>query len=278
MADREHHDAAPAPIRTDLPDDVLRPQRPHDDLPFEELARRYNFRLTSDRRRVFTRLILKECQNRPSPVRVLDVGCGRGIGRYGEYLPAIRASADEFWGVEPDETVRPPEAMFDNHQHAVIEEAQLPSGHFDVAYSYMVMEHVVRPDEFMATVFACLKPGGVYLMATPNKRHYFTRTASILHALRLDEAVIHWIRKGGAVAYHYPVAYRFNDQRSIRRCADRIGFSPPQFAYLESEGPLGYFPAALRPVFHLLAAKRRLIQVRESLLTLLCRMTKPAVP
>ena len=46
---------------------LVRPRRPHDDFSFDELSRRYNFRLTSDHRVVITRLILKECRTRPSP-------------------------------------------------------------------------------------------------------------------------------------------------------------------------------------------------------------------
>ena len=88
--------------------DLIAPQRPHDDLSFEELATRYNFRLTSDRRRVFARLVIKECQRCTAPVRVLDVGCGRGIGRQPEYQWAIRQHADEFWGLDPDTTVSAP--------------------------------------------------------------------------------------------------------------------------------------------------------------------------
>ncbi len=276
MTQPAHQDRARGLQAAATTDGDIRPCRPHDDLPFEELAHRYNFRLTSDRRRVFARLVIKECRARPAPVRVLDVGCGRGIGRQPQYQAAIRGSADDYWGIDPDESVGPPEGLFDHHQHALMETADLPENHFDVVYSYMVMEHVAEPDRFMAAVARCLKPGGVYLMITPNKRHYFTRTAAALHALRLDELVLRMIHRGTVDEYHYPVQYRFNDEPRIAACAERLGLMPPEFAYTESEGPIGYFPAPFRPIYHLLALKRRVIRNPRSLISLLCRITKPA--
>lgn len=254
---------------------IIEPRRPHDDLRFEELARAYNYQLTSDNKRVFARLVIKECQGRPSPVRVLDVGCGRGIGRRPEYQWAIRPHADEFSGLDPDSTRTPTDGLFDRHEHAMMETADLPTNYFDLSYSFMVMEHVADPGQFMQAMMNCLNPGGVYLFITPNKRHYFTRTAAALHALHLDEAVLRMIRRGNVEEYHYPIQYRFNDERCIDACARQIGFEKPEYAYVESEGPRGYFPGPLRLIYHVFSWKRKIIQHRGSLAGLICRMTKP---
>ena len=254
---------------------VAEPQQPHDDLRFEELARAYNYQLTSDNKRVFARLVIKECQGHPSSVRVLDVGCGRGIGRHPEYQWAIRPHADEFWGLDPDSTRTPTDGLFDRHEHAMMETADLPANYFDLSYSFMVMEHVADPEQFMQAMMNCLKPGGVYLFITPNKRHYFTRIATALHALHLDEAVLRMIKRGDVEEYHYPVQYRFNDERCIDDCARQIGFEKPEYAYVESEGPRGYFPGPLRLIYHVLSLKRKIIQHPGSLAGLICRMTKP---
>ncbi len=256
--------------------DVIKPERPHDDLAFEELARRYNFRLTSNPKHLFTRLVVKECRARPSPVRVLDIGCGRGVGRIRELPWVIRRFADELWGIDPDESVGPMANLFDHHEHAFMETAKLPEEYFDVAFSYMVMEHVSDPDAFMAAVMRCLKPGGAYLFATPNERHYFTRIASTLHKVHLDEFVLRLIKGHKKDEYHYPVEYRFNGERRIDACAQRQGFQSPEYAYVESEGPIGYQPGPLRPLFHVFTIKRQLFKSPKALITLLCRMTKPA--
>ena len=254
----------------------IAPKAPHDDLTFEDLASRYNFRKTSERSLVVTRLILKECQRLAPPVRALDIGCGRGIERNVDLQLAIRGSVDEFWGLEPDPDIEIRAGLFDRCERSLMEEAQLPSDYFDVAYSFLVMEHVADPDAFMTAVWRCLKPGGAYFFVTPNQRHYFTRIASALHALHLDEAVLRLVRRGSVIDdYHYPVQYRFNDERRIKACAASIGFLPPEFAYLEQVGPKGYFPGPLSVVFHLLAAKRRVIQNPRSLITMVGRIRKP---
>lgn len=257
---------------------TLAPTRPNDDLSFDELEKRYNFRLTSDRRGVIARLLHREFERirteRPGPVRVLDIGCGRGIGRNAGYTRAIGANIDEFWGIEPDQSAAPPEGVFDHTLHAPMESADLPESYFDVCYSVMVMEHVADPEAFLKAVARCLKPGGVYLFTTPNGGHYFTITASLLHRLHLDEAILRLLLGETKDDYHYPVQYKANSARRIRRLAARTGFSEARFAYVEAEGPTGYMRGPLRPLLHLLRCKRRIIHHRAALLTLIGRMRR----
>lgn len=255
---------------------LAEPIKPHDDLSFEELAESYNFKMTSDHQRVFTRLVIKECQKRTSPLRVLDVGCGRGIGRRPEYQWAIRSYVDEYWGLDPDESRFPQTGLFDKHQHALMETAQLPENYFDVAYSYMVMEHVADPIGFLEALVQTLKPGGVYIFLTPNKRHYFTRTASLLHSLKIDEIVLRLIKRNTVDDYHYPVQYLFNDEKRIDNAARNLEFDKPQFVYLEQHGPRGYMPGPLKIIYHLLRLKRKLLRNQKSLVGLTCRLTKSA--
>jgi SAM-dependent methyltransferase len=259
---------------------VLDPQAPHDDLSFEELSSRYNFALTSDRRRVLVRLLIKESQKRPRPVRALDIGCGTGIseqeGENVKYLRGVRDHVDELWGIEPDVNILPHHGLLDHFQHAVMETANLPADGFDVAYSYFVMEHVNEPEQFLRAVYRCLKPGGVYVFMTPNANHYFTRMARFLKAIRLDELVLRLVRGKVVDQYHYPVYYKCNGVAAIRRFAARVGFQSADFAFIERSGPVVYFPRPLRPIAHLLDMKRKVIHSPGSLLEMICRLTKPA--
>ncbi|MFI4897046.1 MAG: class I SAM-dependent methyltransferase [Phycisphaerales bacterium JB059] len=270
------------PARSMTPElaDLIRPRRPHDDLSFDELSERYNFNKTTDRRGVFARLVIKEIERvrarTGGPVRVLDVGCGRGIGRERGYTEAMGAHADEFWGIEPDDQVMPREGLFDHFQHAQMETAELPEGMFDIVYSFMVMEHVADPDAFLRAASRCLKPGGVYLFMTPNAGHYFTITASTLHALKVDELARHLLKRGGEESYHYPVQYKCNSARRLRAQGRRAGFSEVGVAYLEAEGPHGYMKGPLKLAYHVLRAKRRVIRQKSALLTLTGRMVKGA--
>jgi hypothetical protein len=84
------------------PEQTLRPVMAHDGLTFDELARTYNFRKTSDRRLVFARLLVDELMHRGKPTRVLDIGCGSGFSKGPEFTWAVRQHATEMWGIEPD--------------------------------------------------------------------------------------------------------------------------------------------------------------------------------
>jgi SAM-dependent methyltransferase len=257
------------------PADAIVPVHAADDLSFEALASSYNFRNTSDARLVFSRLIIKEALKRPG-ARVLDIGCGRGLGRQPQFVPAMRPYFGELWGVEPDKTVEPAPGLFDRVEHALLEDADLPDGGFDLAYSFMVMEHVTNPAAFMATVARILKPGGCYMFATPCGGHYFTRAAGLFSRLGIDEVILSLIMRKKKEEYHYPVAYRLNTPRQISRVCAQVGLPPAECAFIEPVGPVGYMPGPLRPVYHALALKRKLIHHRGALLTLIGRITKPA--
>ncbi len=259
-------------------DTLMAAQAPHDSMSFEDLASRYNFRLTSDRRRVFARLVIGEIERRKQrgeSVRALDIGCGQGIGRNLGYQRAIAKAADEFWGIEPDDSIQPEPGLYQNFQHALLETATIPEASIDVAYSFMVMEHVADPAAFFGAVRRALKPGGCYLFLTVNGRHYFTIFAKALHAMKLDEGVLKLLKRAEAEKYHYPVVYKCNTEPDLRRWAEQAGFAPPEFVYLESEGPGNYLPGPLKLLAVAGDAKRKTLKNPRHLLNLVCRLRRP---
>ncbi len=252
----------------------LEPKAPHDALGFEDLAKSYNFRNTSNIRHVFARMINDECDRRSGSVRVLDIGCGRGLGREVGYQWAMRPHIDEYWGIEPDPSIKPEAGLYEHFQHALMEDADLPEAGFDVAYSFMVMEHVADPRAYLQAVRRCLKPGGVHFFITPNARHFVTRCAIFLHKIGLDEIVLKLIKRGEEGEYHYPVKYLFNREQDIDRHARDNGFEPPGYVYLETEVPRGYLKGPFSLVIPFLEWKRRTFRNPRSLVTLICRMEK----
>lgn len=242
---------------------------------FEELAGRYNFLNLSSFARVLASLILGEIKKIPGPARVLDVGCGRGIGRQLQPQQEIQEAAGEFWGIEPDTSVQPADGLFDSFQHALMETAELPENSFDLAYSSMVMEHVADPDAFLGALHRCLKPGGIYIFLTPNAMSFVPRVTKLCHDFHIDEFILRLVHGSQKVEeYHYPVQFKFNTPRLIDDYAERKGFQTPEYAYIEGGGPRGYFPGPLRLVYHLLVAKRKLIKNPRRLATMICRLTK----
>jgi SAM-dependent methyltransferase len=267
----------PAQPRARKPEPQI-PPHPHDEFTFDQLEATYNFGRTSDDRLVLTNLVCRELDALPRPRRAVDIGCGRGIGTDNSFQRRIARHTDELWGIEPDPAIRPADGIFTHFQHALLETASLPENSFDVAYSFMVMEHVADPGAFLRALHRCLKPGGVYFFITPNGRHYFVKAASTLRRLRIDELVLRILRGRDMDDYHYPTVYACNTPKVIRDWATRTGFEPPRMAFLERYGPRPYMPGPLRPLFHALRWKRHVYRNPELLLSLVARLRKPGGP
>lgn len=255
---------------------ILEPIAPNDNLSFEELQASYNFRNISERRRVYSKLIVDELKDVSNPT-VLDIGCGSGMARDDSWQWAIKPHVGKYIGIEPDPSVVPADGLYDHVQNATMETADLEDESVDLAYSWMVMEHVENPIAFCEKMYRILKPGGSYYFATPNKKHYFTIMAQLFKQIRLDEVVLSMIHKQEKLDdYHYPVQYKFNSEADISSVAEATGFQTPEFAYVEVQGPIKYFPGPTKIVFHALAWKRTKIRRPQVLLTMLGRLTKPS--
>jgi 2-polyprenyl-3-methyl-5-hydroxy-6-metoxy-1,4-benzoquinol methylase len=108
---------------------------------------------------------------RRAAARVLDVGCA-----YGGFLVAFAEAGAKVTGIEKDERyVRL--AGLNLREHGLDGEvvhgdagARRPGfrGRFDLVIANDVLEHVQRPDEFLANVAAWLAPGGVAYFEIPN--------------------------------------------------------------------------------------------------------------
>lgn len=141
---------------------------------------------------------------------VLDLGCGRGM------LPQmdLKGKVAFIAGVDPDK------AVFDNPYLDEAKQLPLPSGDipyengcFDMIVSNNVLEHIEDPGKFLSEVERVLKPGGIFLGKTPNKRHYVP-LISALTPLRFHK----WINKkrGRDEEDTFPTHYRLNTEQDIR--------------------------------------------------------------
>jgi SAM-dependent methyltransferase len=250
--------------------------KPGDSPMVGQYERSYNLLPPTHRDGFFMELVVDVAHTYPRPRRVLDIGCGHGVGTDEALFNPIRSAADEFWGVEPDTSITPPPGVFTNFQHALFEDAAIPDNSIDIAYSCMVMEHVQDPGRFMARVHRVLKPGGTYIFLTVNGDHYFARIANAMRKLKVDEAVLRIARPSEVVeGYHYPTAYKFNKPRQIEKSCRELGFEPPRFVFTEHDAR-AYFPGPTKLFWHALTAKRRVIRNPRSLLELIGVIRKPA--
>ena len=200
-----------------------------------------------NRGQVLLEQIAFELNDRESPT-VLDIGCGDGIDGSSELQQQVAAKTAHFWGVEPDDTVeRMP--YFDQVWSSTLEGADIPANSVDLAYSYMVLEHVESPHEFLNSLDRMLSPGGVFLSITVNANSLFGLSSSLCHWLKIEDFLLPLLRgKQVTESYHYPAFNRLNSARQFRACLNSESSLTAEFSYLENGEIQSYFKGALSPI------------------------------
>jgi SAM-dependent methyltransferase len=102
--------------------------------------------------------------------RVLDVACGEGYGT----AALIQAGAMTVTGVDISTEACGHSARKYRIETSVGDAENLPfkSASFDLLVSFETIEHLERPDQFMAECSRVLAPGGRAIISTPNKAIY----------------------------------------------------------------------------------------------------------
>lgn len=101
-------------------------------------------------------------------LEVLEIGTGSGffLDFARERFPNSR-----FSGVEYDERLLAETASRATHAHLIqgnAENFDLGKSRFDLVVSFQVIEHLYNPGAMLDNVRAHLKPGGIFLVTTPN--------------------------------------------------------------------------------------------------------------
>ena len=101
-------------------------------------------------------------------LKVLDVACGAGYG-----TRILSDEAKEVFGVDIDaEAVQYAQAHYQggNTHFEVMDSTQIkyPDQSFDAVVSFETIEHIPSPDLFLKEVKRILKPGGLFIISTPN--------------------------------------------------------------------------------------------------------------
>lgn len=125
--------------------------------------------------------------------RVLDYGCGSGYGTH-----RVAAACNQIIGVDiAQEAIdfarsrySAPNLSFDKIQP--VDQAPLPydSASFDAVLSFQVIEHIRDAGPYLSEIARVLKPGGVFLCATPDRStRLFSRQKpwNIWHVHEYDE-------------------------------------------------------------------------------------------
>lgn len=120
--------------------------------------------------------------------RVLDIGCGPAV-----MADPLLSRADEFWGIDLSaQMIAHGHARMANHPHgsrchlavADAEATGFTDGWFDAIVSLGMLEYLLSYERALAEIFRLLRPGGVAVLATPNRMSAYHRSVRASNAIR----------------------------------------------------------------------------------------------
>lgn len=156
---------------------------------------------------------------------VLDLGAGAGI------LPQMnfRGLAREVCGVDLDPRVTQ-NPMLDEGRLADANSIPYEDERFDLVFSDNVLEHLDQPLLVFKEVARVLKPGGVYLVKTPNKWHYVPTIARLTpHAFHAYIAGL----RGRSGDDTFPTRYKANCRADVQKLAEQSGLTVERIELIE---------------------------------------------
>jgi SAM-dependent methyltransferase len=149
---------------------------------------------------------------------VVDVGCGRGamVGAWGDgrSLHDLRAPGRTVVGidVDPDAAANPVIDRF-----GLIRDDAWPvaDGEADLVVADWVLEHVERPERFLAELDRVLRPGGVFLARTVSRRSPMALAARLTPQTR-HVGVLRRLQPSKAEVDTFPTRYRMNSRADLQ--------------------------------------------------------------
>ena len=137
-----------------------------------------------------------------------------------------------------------------------------PDATFDACVSNYVAEHVPDPVGQLREIFRVLRPGGRYILRTPNRFHYVAIVAGATPHW-FHELVANRLRNLPDTAHDpYPVLYRMNTPGALRRVSAAAGLEDEDLRAVEKEPSYGMFA---RPLFLGFMAYERLVNASAAL-------------
>lgn len=155
-----------------------------------------------------------ECNLRGTDA-ILDLGAGAGIIKETNFRGKVR----QVCGIDPDERVLS-NPFLDEAKVGCGESIPYPEQTFNLVFSDNVLEHLEYPGAVFKEVARVLKPGGRFLVKTPNKWHYIP-TMARLTPHRFHQ-YINRIR-GRSTADTFHKFYRVNNPSDFKRFAREAG-------------------------------------------------------
>jgi SAM-dependent methyltransferase len=147
---------------------------------------------------------------------VLDLGAGSG---YVEQMN-FRGAVGRVCGLDPSPFVLA-NPHLDEAKIGFGEAVPWPEGTFDAVFADNVLEHLPDPEPVFREVFRVLKPGGCFLVKTPNRFHYVTMIAQLVPTS--FHKFFNRLR-GRNEAHTFKTYYGVNSRNAIAKLAKKCGF------------------------------------------------------
>ena len=160
-----------------------------------------------------------------SDYHLLDLGAG--AGRVAQMN--FRGLVARVCGIDPDPRVGA-NPYLDEGKVAVGEDIPYPDTNFDIVFADNVLEHLQNPSLVFQEVARILKPGGLFLVKTPNKLHYMPLMA------RLTPYKFHTFvnrMRGRDSSDTFPTVYKVNSPSEINYYAACAGLCVRQILSFE---------------------------------------------
>lgn len=148
---------------------------------------------------------------------VLDVGCG-----HADWLAPELAPARLTIGADSDVAVLRRNHAMSLRVAAVVEHLPFADGVFDVVVAAWLFEHLECPAQALAELRRVLRASGRLVFLTPNAWNYNTWLIRLVPN-RLHDRITRWLY-GREEHDTYPVRYRLNSPRGLRRALRAAGF------------------------------------------------------
>jgi SAM-dependent methyltransferase len=168
----------------------------------------------------------------------LDIGCGHQV------LPPWRRAAEvelvgrarRVVGADPDLASLTRHQTIRHRALASLSHLPFPDRTFDLATANMVVEHLDDPFRQFAEVARVLRPGGRFLLHTPNARAYTTRAARLVpRGLKVGLARR---LEGRPPEDVFPAHYRVNTRGRLLGVAALAGFCVREVRFIASSAAL----------------------------------------
>lgn len=184
----------------------------------------------------------------------LDVGCGYSI------LPSWRFASEQELTQRAERLVGLDYDLEAIRRHRTVklrvrgDVSMLPfnSETFDLVSANMVFEHLKEPHVQLVELLRVLRPGGLLIFHTPNRRAY-----GVVFGRALPDRMkkkLAWLAQDRPAEDVYPTHYRINSEREIRALAERVGFTVKEIRMVVSTPLFLKLPPLVLPELLLLRA------------------------